>query len=150
MEFSFFYFLNFYVSKVKPQKQGREVMETNLKQSKNFRSSTTLQKIQPLTSFVEIGESDFFFVNHTNLYGMISENQEIKTKVRKKDRVKYPIIKQQFKGSVITIKSEEELIQMDDNEIIGKLINFPGVLNLWSSLTLQDKLLKKFKTFLQK
>ena len=122
-------------------------METNLKQPKIFRSSTTLQEIQPLTSFVEIGESDFFFVNHTNLYGMISENQEIKTKVRKKDRFKYPIIKQQFKGSVIAIKSEEELMKMNDNEIIGKLINFTGVLNLWSSLTLQDRLLKNLKHF---
>ena len=102
-------------------------METNLKQSKTLRSSTNLQEIQPLTSFVEIGESDIFFVNHTNLYKIISENQEIKTKVRKKDRLKYPIIKQQFKGSVIAIKSEEELIKMDDNEIIGKLINFTGV-----------------------
>ena len=59
--------------------------------------------------------------------------------MRKKDKNRYPIIKEQFKGCKIQIKSEEELIEMDDNDIIGKLINFTGVLNLWTSINLQDR-----------
>ena len=135
IDFAFFYFLNYYVSINKLQNEGRKNMQTNLRKKQTMYTFAT-DLLRPLTSVSEIGDPDNFVVSYTHLNRMLQENQPY---VRKKDKYKYPIIKEQFKNCKIQIKSEEELMEMDDNEIIGKLINFTGLLNLWSSLHLKDR-----------
>ena len=138
IEFAFFYFLNYYVSINKPSKEGRKNMQTNLRKKQTMHIFAN-DLLKPLTSVSEIGDPDNFVVSYTHLHRMLQENQPSIHNMRKKDKYKYPIIKEQFKSCEIRIKSEEELIEMDDNEIIGKLLNYTGLLNLWSSLHLQDR-----------
>jgi len=42
---------------------------------------------------------------------------------------------------------DEDLKELDDNEIMDNLVNFTGVLNLWHSLSFQDRFFISFMSF---
>ena len=82
-------------------------------------------------------------INLFNLNQIILESQccvSPTTKKTHKEKKTIHIIKTSYKKIMKKPKTLEELKEIDDNEIINLLCNFPGVLNLWYSLPNKDRL----------
>ena len=136
MDFAFYYFLNFYIA-VKNPDEGERRMSNPIYQKKISQRMMTLTKCLPSSSIKGLESQSA--LDFTNLEQRIRDSHYFKGPNKKKEKLIIPVIKPYFLKKTQTATNDDELKQMDDNEIIGNLTNFTGVMNLWYSMSLQDR-----------
>jgi len=129
------------VAKKQPPEMGRTPADTTYKK-KLTRMPITFTNL-PILKPTTMTNIDYEKENGIiNLDEKIRETEYIIPKIHRKDKLRYHIIKLQYQRINIAMKSDEQLMEMDDNDIIEKLTNFTGVMNFWSSLNFNERFAK--------
>jgi len=141
IDFSFYYFLNNFVAQKKAYRGSRST-SNSVYQKKNSKSIVLLETIPTLSkkskaNFDETELQKLFKID--NLDQRIRESQFFIFSKLKREEIKVPMIKPEFFRSDKMQNQDEELKELDDNDIIGYLTNFSGVLNLWYSLKFRER-----------
>ena len=134
IDFALYFYLNYcFVNRIHPEE--RVSNDIHVKHKKTYEVLLP----EPLSRVVDMeGEKDQanfrkFSRNQQTLTSPISNTGKLKN-----EKFKFPVIMSEaliggFK------KSDEELAQLDDNDVILSLRGFSGILNLWHSLDLNER-----------
>jgi len=125
-----------------PQNKGEEERQIfdplyQRKASKQIILSSRNPTLKSVASFAEMEFAHVF--NNPNIDKKIRDSECVITPKIKREKIKIAIINPDFQKTNKKPKTDEELKDMDDNDIIEQLINFTGVMNLWYCLNLQER-----------
>lgn len=144
IDFAFYYFLNFYLAQRKASEGDRKMTDPvyQRKETKQMINVNIITRLPTLKSTATIHDLEFKTVfKNQNLEQRMIESKYCVTPQSKKEKMEKsiaPLIRPDIKNK-LKQKTDEELKQLDDNEIIEQLTNFTGVMNLWYSLNLQER-----------
>lgn len=138
IDFSFYYFLNFYLGREKASNGMRKISNPIYKRrhTKQMIAISNSPNHSPvLKSITIINDLEFknVFKNYNIQERVLECHQSF---IEPKNNT--PLMTSAFLKKK-ALKTEEEFTQMDDNDIINELTNFTGVMRLWHSMSLNEK-----------
>lgn len=146
-----FCFLNYYIFKKKNDDEFIRQANDPIFRRKNSRPMISLAKLPTLKTEIMVNHEDE--QKEMNMFTLERRLQESCPALspRRKGAITLgnpiPLVKQNFMKLHRFIQNEEELYELDDNEIIDKLSNFTGILNLWYTMSLYERLYNTFNYY---
>ena len=134
IDFALYFYLNYcFVSKNHPEERASHDIHVKHKKTYEVLFPDHLSRVVDMEGDMNQANFGKFSRNQQTLTSPISNTGKLKN-----EKFKFPVIMSEaliggFK------KTNEELAQLDDNDVILSLRGFSGILNLWHSLDLNER-----------